>query len=115
MISRKQAISSLLVIVVISVTGCATKRYTIATPLTSVEAEVYSCRELEIETIKAEQVRLQIRTTAQTDWRSVAGFLGDFGIGNAMAKSEADKAISRRILDLKEAQFKKECDSKSLH
>ena len=43
------------------------------------------------------------------DWRSVAGFLGDLGIGNGMAKSEAHKAVNARRAALQEVQAKRDC------
>ncbi len=107
--STNLAILSLALTVTLATGACATKRYPLATPLSSAEAEVMNCRELELELVRGEQVRLQIANTAQTDWRSVAGFLGDWGIGNAMAKSEADKAVQRRIVSLKDAQAAKTC------
>lgn len=92
------------------VSGCATKRYPIATPLSSAEISAMNCRELQLEIIRAEQVQVQISNTAQMDWRSVAGFLGDYGIGNAMAKSEAEKAVRERVASIRAAQVSKNCD-----
>lgn len=91
-------------------TGCATKRYPIATVLSQAEVTAMTCRELQLEVIRAEQVQTQISNTAQMDWRSVAGFLGDYGIGNAMAKSEAEKAIRERVVSIRSAQAEKKCD-----
>lgn len=94
----------------LSVVGCATKRYPIATPFSAAEAAAMNCRELTLELVKAEQVQLQITQTATTDWRSIAGFLGDYGIGNAMAKSEAEKALAERINAIRAAQANKNCN-----
>jgi hypothetical protein len=96
------------------VSACATKRYPIATPLSPAEASLMDCDDLELELLRAEQVRRQITETAETDWRSVAGFLGDYGIGNAMAKSEAERALSDRIQTVREAQAAKDCDIRTL-
>lgn len=68
-----------------------------------------TCRELDLELIRAEEVRKQISSTAQTDWRSVAGFLGDYGIGNAMAKNDAEKAINARVVAINDAKAEKKC------
>jgi hypothetical protein len=89
--------------------GCATKRYPIATTLSSAEVAAMDCRELNLEIVRGEQVQSQISATAKTDWRSVAGFLGDYGIGNAMAKSEAEKAVRERIASIRAAQAQKQC------
>jgi hypothetical protein len=96
--------------VCVVVTGCATKRYPVATPLSATEAKLYNCRELYLERVKAEEVQLKITQTAEVDWRSVAGFLGDYGIGNAMAKSEADRGVAERISTIKAAQASKSCN-----
>lgn len=91
------------------IVGCATKRYPIATPLSDAETRLMDCTDLELELVKAEQVDLQINETGEFDSRSVAGFLGDFGIGNAMAKNEARTALSRRIATIRDAQAEKGC------
>lgn len=100
---------ALVAVAAISVSACATKRYPIATPLSSAEIALMDCDDLELELVRSEQVQHQITETAQTDWRSVAGFLGDYGIGNAMAKSEAETALSVRITAIREAQAQKGC------
>lgn len=92
-----------------SIGGCATKRYPIATELSAVEQRALTCRELAIELAKADEVEAKIIDTATTDWRSVAGFLGDYGIGNAMAKSEATKALSERKMSIRAAQVERGC------
>lgn len=68
-----------------------------------------TCRDLQLELVRAEQVQAQIADTASVDWRSAAGFLGDFGIGNAMARAEADKAVTARVTALRAAQAAKSC------
>ena len=67
------------------------------------------CDDLALELLRAEQVRTQISETAEMDWRSVAGFLGDYGIGNAMAKNEAEEALNQRIATIRSAQATKGC------
>jgi hypothetical protein len=93
----------------IALSACATKRYPIATPLSSTEASLMTCRELAIEEERVVTIRTQIADTAQTDWRSVAGFLGDYGIGNAMARSEADNALQQRAETIRTAQTGRRC------
>jgi len=89
--------------------ACATKRYPIATQWSAAEAEAMSCEMLRLEMIRSKQIQNQIAETADFDWRTVAGFLGDYGIGNAMAKSDADRAIRSRITGIEEAQRTKGC------
>lgn len=106
-----QMLRSMLVLTVAAVAlgACATKRYPVATPLSSSEASLMTCRELAIEEERIETTRTQIADTAQTDWRSIAGFLGDYGIGNAMARSEADAALQRRSETIRTAQTSRRC------
>ncbi len=96
-------------VAVLALNGCATKRYPIASELSAVEKSELTCRELQIELGKVEETQAKIADTAEIDWRSGAGFLGDFGIGNAMAKSEAEKALATRRLGIREAQANKNC------
>lgn len=95
---------------VVAVSGCATKRYPIATQLTAAEVEAMDCDDIQLELVRAQQIHSQIVDTANVDWRSAAGFLGDFGIGNAMARSEADAAVIQRINGLRNARDAKGCD-----
>lgn len=91
------------------VSACATKRYPIATELSGTEAALLTCRELAIELARTEETQSKIADTAGTDWRSAAGFLGDFGIGNAMAKSEAEQALADRRTSIMTAQANNGC------
>lgn len=105
----KIAITAALIAVAVSASACATKRYPIATTFTTAEASAMTCNDLRLELIRAEQVQAQIADTANLDWRSAAGFLGDFGIGNAMARSDADRAITQRVAGIRQAQAEKNC------
>ncbi|MEM6649528.1 MAG: hypothetical protein AAF603_04685 [Pseudomonadota bacterium] len=82
-----------------------------ATELSPAQAELMTCRELMLAKTEIDQVEAKITDTATTDWRSVAGFLGDYGIGNAMAKSEAEKALSDRKMSIDAAMVSKRCGS----
>ena len=44
------------------------------------------------EIAKTRSVQQEIEATGEFDGRTVLGFLGDFGIGNGMAKGEARKS-----------------------
>ncbi|MFN3312133.1 MAG: hypothetical protein ACK46Q_01530 [Hyphomonas sp.] len=94
---------------ILLLSACATKRYPIATPLSGTEASLMNCRELALELARTEETYAAITNTATTDWRSAAGFLGDFGIGNAMAKSEAEQALSTRRTSIMTAQANNNC------
>lgn len=106
---NKLLTASVLMAAALSSSGCATKRYPIATTFSAAEAAAMDCDDLNLELIRAEQIQAQIADTANLDWRSAAGFLGDFGIGNAMARSDADKAITQRIAAIRASQADKRC------
>lgn len=57
-----------------------------------------------------------MRTFPRHAQELVAGFLGDYGIGSEMAKSDADKALRSRIAGIRAAQRTKQrpTDSASL-
>jgi hypothetical protein len=92
--------AALLIFALGLVGGCATKRYGRAVPLTTTESQNYTCRELEIEIAKVTGFQEQIRTGARIDWRSVAGWLGDYGLGNSLERSDAEKSANRRMNEL---------------
>ena len=89
--------------------GCATKRYPIATPLSRAEATLMDCKALELEMIRAEQVQQQITETGRWDGKSLLGVLGDFGIGNSMARTEAQDALNTRMSAIRRAQAQQNC------
>ena len=99
----------IVVALAVSLSACATKQYPIATELSSVEKSELTCRELKIESAKVDEISAKIADTATLDWKSVAGFLGDYGIGNTLAKNEAEKALAQRKLGINAAEVAKGC------
>ncbi|EKY3195955.1 hypothetical protein RBA33_003226 [Cronobacter turicensis] len=85
---------------VLMLTGCATKQYPQASSVTGEEASTFDCKALNQEIAKAHSVQQDIESTGQFDGRTVLGFLGDFGIGNGMAKSDARKKVQDRLNQL---------------
>lgn len=98
----------------VAFSGCATKRYGRMTNMSTMEVESYDCKQLAIEVSKVEQFELEVERGAKIDWKSVAGFLGDYGIGNAMEKNEAMKSAKERKAQLREAQTKRGCAQAAL-
>ena len=88
--------------------GCATKRYGRMQAVTDTEAQYYDCKDIEIELAKIAAFRQEI-ADAEMDGRSVAAFLGDFGIGNAMEKDDALDSAAAREADLLELKTEKGC------
>lgn len=58
------------------------------------------CKALQVEIAKTQSVQQEIEQTGEFDGRTVLGFLGDFGIGNGMAKGEARKKAGNRLNQL---------------
>lgn len=85
---------------IIFLAGCATKQYPQAPSVTGEEAGTFDCKALSQEIAKARSMQQEIESTGQFDGRTVLGFLGDFGIGNGMAKSEARKKAQERLNQL---------------
>jgi hypothetical protein len=82
------------------VSGCATKQYPQAPSVTSEEASALDCKAVTQEIAKMHSVQAEINTTGEFDGRTVLGVLGDFGIGNGMAKTEAQKKATSRLNQL---------------
>ncbi|WP_447863849.1 hypothetical protein [Kluyvera sichuanensis] len=80
--------------------ACATKQYPQAPAMTAAEADSFDCRDVGVELAKADSLKREIETTGQFDGRTVLGVLGDFGVGNGMAKSDAYKKVDARIQQL---------------
>ena len=104
--------SAVVVSIGLLVCACATKRYPIAMPVAPEEIALMSCNDIALEIVRADLVEKQINETGTMDGRTVAGFLGDFGIGNGMAKDEARKALASRREGLHAAQIQKGCIAK---
>lgn len=96
----------LIAVAAVAVTGCATKQYGRLQPLSSYEMSQYTCRDIAIELSKVDAFDQQIRDQARFNGASALGILGDFGVGNAMAKGGAVKSSieRRRQLDMLSAQ-----------
>jgi hypothetical protein len=98
-----------LLCVVFLVAACATKRYDRLQSVSALEAAEYDCKDIQIELSKVAEARRQMAEQAEIDMASVMGFLGDFGIGNAMEKNAAEKTIVKREQDLLRLQAAKDC------
>lgn len=108
---RLKGITVIILVIAVSMitSACATKRYPIATPMSSGESTVLNCENLNLELIRADQIEKQINETGEFDGKTVIGFLGDFGIGNGMAKEEARTALAERRRTIRDAQISKGC------
>lgn len=88
------------VMISLSLAGCATKQYAQAPSVTPEESKEFDCKVINQEIAKTRSIQNEIESTGQFDGRTVLGFMGDFGIGNGMAKSEARKKAQARLSQL---------------
>ncbi|EXU77302.1 hypothetical protein BG55_00455 [Erwinia mallotivora] len=84
--------------------GCALKQYPASQPVSSVEATQLDCNGVKQAIISQQQVEAEIDKTGQFDGLTVLGFIGDFGIGNGVAKSQARKHADQRMAQLKQLE-----------
>ncbi|MDF3917523.1 hypothetical protein P3W43_01495 [Salinicola salarius] len=87
--------------------GCATKQYPQAAPVSADEASYMDCQSVNREIAEVKSQQAQIDETGSFDGRTVLGVLGDFGIGNGMAKSDARKAAKARLNQLETLKVSK--------
>jgi len=95
-----KAVKVITAVVVLTMAGCATKQYPQAANVTGAESSAMDCKAVGLEIAKTKSVQAEIEQTGEFDGRTVLGVLGDFGIGNGMAKSEARKKAANRLNQL---------------
>lgn len=103
----KSRLSIICLFSVFMISGCATKQYPQAAALTPEESSAFDCIATKQEIAKAQSVKREIDTTGQFDGRTVIGVLGDFGIGNGMAKEDAYKKVNARLQQLEILKIEK--------
>ncbi len=89
-----------LIIVAMMLVGCATKQYPQAPAVTTEETTAFDCKAVEQEIVKAHSVQSEISETGRFDVLTVLGFIGDFGLGNGLAKHSATKKADVRLNQL---------------
>ena len=80
--------------------GCATKQYSQAPAVSAGESAAFDCPAINQEIAKCHSAQEEIERTGGFDGRTVLGFLGDFGVGNGMAKSTAQQKAQDRLAQL---------------
>lgn len=90
----------LVVLVTLVLTGCATKHYPQAAAVTPQETATLNCNALDQELVKAHGVQSDIEQTGQFNALTVLGFVGDFGLGNGIAKYNATRKAENRVTAL---------------
>ena len=62
------------------------------------------CRDIKKEIAITRSIEQEIEKTGEFDGKTVLGFLGDFGIGNGIAKGDAREKVSARLGQLMRLQ-----------
>ena len=81
--------------------GCALKQYPSSPPVSNVQATTLDCTGIESQIASQQQTQAKINKTGEFDGLTLLGFIGDFGIGNGVAKSLAQKHADQRMTQLK--------------
>lgn len=104
-----KVVKAALFLSIVLLAGCATKQYPQAPSLTSEEVAVFDCKALDQEIAKVHSMQNQIKETGSFDGRTVLGFMGDFGLGNGLAKSAATEKANARLMQLQNIKASKNC------
>ena len=96
----KYALLAVVTIAIIAQSGCATKQYPMAPAISAEESSVLDCQAVKQEIAKTHSMQEEIDRTGSFDGRTVLGFMGDFGVGNGMAKSSAYQKSQDRLTQL---------------
>lgn len=97
------------VIAGLTLSGCATKQYGRVQPLSAAEMSMYNCRDIALELSKVDAFDAQVRDQGGFDGKSALGILGDFGIGNSIARGGAEKSSYERRHELQMLSAQRGC------
>ncbi|WP_350260708.1 hypothetical protein AAF463_10685 [Pantoea sp. BJ2] len=92
------------ILIALLLSGCALKQYPQSAKASDAEAQTYDCAALNQEIAKSQSVQQQIDKTGEFDALTVLGFVGDFGIGNGLAKASANSKVKARLEQLQKLQ-----------
>lgn len=92
------------ILIALLLSGCALKQYPQSAKVSDAEAQTYDCAALNQEIAKSQSVQQQIDKTGEFDALTVLGFVGDFGIGNGLAKVSANSKVKARLEQLQKLQ-----------
>jgi hypothetical protein len=82
--------------------GCATKHYPQASAISAEETAALDCQTLNQEIIKTQNLQSEIQQTGDFNALTVLGFIGDFGLGNGIAKYSASHKADTRLNQLQQ-------------
>lgn len=93
-----------LLVSTVLLSGCALKQYPSSPPVSEVQATTLDCAGVETAIANQDQVQAKIDKTGEFDGLTVLGVIGDFGIGNGVAKGLAQKHADERMSQLRALQ-----------
>jgi hypothetical protein len=99
----------LVLALVATVSGCATKNYGRQGELTGFEQQTMSCREIDLEMAKTQGFVDHVNKESEFSGKDVLAFLGDFGIGNSLEKTAALESANTRMNNLRSIHAVKKC------
>ena len=108
---NKFILSAAALLVLSSVSGCATKHYGRQGALSSVEKDSMTCREIDLEIAKVRGFIDHVNKESEFSGLDVLAILGDFGIGNNLEKSSALESANKRIEQLNEQRNARKCSA----
>lgn len=103
------AVVALALVSVCAASGCRTKNNGRLMDVSEVERRELDCREIDIELAKCDEFIKAVEENHELDGRAVLSFLGDFGIGNSMERSEALESARNRQEQLQALKTAKAC------
>lgn len=93
--------------VVVLLSGCALKQYPQAQEVSPVQASSLDCPAIDSEIARTHEIQQEIARKGSFDGLTVLGFVGDFGIGNGVAKYRASKKAEDRLAQLEALKAQK--------
>jgi len=93
--------------VALLLSGCALKQYPQAQEVSAVQASSLDCPAIEDEIARTHEIEQEIARKGSFDGLTVLGFVGDFGIGNGVAKYRASKKAQDRLAQLEALKAQK--------
>ncbi|WP_330983611.1 MULTISPECIES: hypothetical protein [Enterobacterales] len=92
---------------IVLLSGCATKQYPQVPAVTGEESVNFDCQAIKQDIAKTHSIQQEIESTGDFDGKTVLGVLGDFGIGNGIAKEDARTKAEARLEQLESLKLKR--------
>lgn len=85
-----------LLVLSLMLSGCMLKQYPASPPVSTVQADQLDCSGVQQKIAEQQKVQQDIDKTGEFDALTVVGAALDFGIGNGIAKHQAQKQATER-------------------